>query len=126
MWDRFRQRYAWHPVFENMPMPKELAPIEFYNGEIDYILFPQTNSELDALRAAPSELTYWTVSGTAGHRRWYEVHFDEEETLTAFERIGGDQKPFELVFRQGDAQTGNSVWVRRGAEAIRLWKAKMD
>jgi hypothetical protein len=126
LWERFHERYRWRPVFENMPMPKELSPIEYYNGEVDYILFPQTEADCHALRATPSELTYWMPTSVKDRMRWYEVHFDEEETLAAFERLGSDQKPFDLVFRQGDAGTENSLWVRRGDEVIRLLKAKMD
>jgi hypothetical protein len=126
LWDRFRKRYAWRPVFENMPMPKELTPIEFYNGEVDYILFPQTEADLHALRAAPSELVYRMATSEKNQLHRHEVHFDEEETLAAFERIGSDQKPFDLVFRHGDAGAENSVWVRRGDESIRLLKTKMD
>jgi hypothetical protein len=109
-----------------MQMPSELTPIEFYNGEVDYILFPQTDADLHALRATPSELVYRMATGVKGHLRRHEVHFDEEETLNAFERIGSEQRSFDLVFRQGDAQAENSVWVRRGDDAIRLWKTKMD
>jgi hypothetical protein len=126
MWERFRKRYAWRPVFENMPMPKEVTPIEYYNGEVDYFLFPQSDADMHALRATPSRLVYrMAISGQT--RLWrHEVLFDEEETLSAFERIGSDERPFELVFRQEDEQTEDTVWVRSGEESIRLSKATVE
>lgn len=124
MWERYRAKFSWTPVFEGMKTPVRIDRINYINGERDFLLFPMDEATERTARAVPSELSFiYREKGKAG--RMYEVMFDPEETLATFHRLSRDGKPFELVARTQvvEGQGVFSVVVRNQDQSVALTKA---
>jgi hypothetical protein len=93
-WGRYRARYAWRPAFEGLSAPDELSNVNYVNGERGPV----------PLRGAPAADERRAVPGTISFddprsRINYRVKFDEDEIVTAFEKVGAEG-PVTLVLRK--------------------------
>jgi hypothetical protein len=100
LWARLRRRYAWTPVFENVPVAAYIWPAEYWNGEKNEIRMDASAPPPEG-RAAPSKLFCTYVKLIDGQRRqaFLEVLFDRDQILSAFETLGVEGKLLELVLR---------------------------
>lgn len=56
-WDRYRVRYAWQPVFVDMPLLDErIDLILHFNGEHEHMPFPLSAAAVAAPRPVPNEI----------------------------------------------------------------------
>ncbi|MDB4987649.1 MAG: hypothetical protein JWN04_2827, partial [Myxococcaceae bacterium] len=122
-WSRYRQKYAVRPAFEGFDVPVWME-LQSFNGEQEDLFFPQDEVSLRERRAPPRYITFHMVSL---HKR-VELTFDEEETLSSFERLSAGGQPVELVFRRqlenGTAMFG--VYLRNASETVEMNQIKME
>jgi hypothetical protein len=123
-WALYRRLYNWRPVFEGMAVPDRLRRIRFFNGERDYVLLSQQGLSEPVARPVPSSISFVEPS-----TRWaYEITFEEQETISAFERLGTDGQPLELAFvtiEDGIRSTFDIV-LRNKEEAVTLRKVQRE
>jgi hypothetical protein len=127
VWETYRTRYDWRPVFEDMPTPKRIGRIDYYNGERETLVLPV--SKIDrASRPVPSYLDFKIVPAGQDHPRRYEVYFDEDEVMTVFQRLALTGRPLELVFRTElqDSKSRFTICVRNEREVIKLARFKRE
>jgi hypothetical protein len=118
IWEAYRPRYDWHPVFEGMPEPDYIEKLEFFNGERVALEMPLDEASKHTLRPVPRYI--WMVIRPPG--RVYELTFDEQEALAAFKRLAERGEPLELVFSTQKVEGGGmfSVLLRNRQEAVKL------
>lgn len=124
VWATYRIRYPWQPVFEGMATPVRIERISYLNGERDYLTLPMSDADKQATRPVPSFLSFVIRRTENGLR--YKIFFDEEETLSTFQRLALHGKPLELVFHTEivDGNPKFSVLVRNEDESVKLSKIK--
>jgi hypothetical protein len=124
VWATYRIRYPWQPVFEGMATPVRIERISYLNGERDYLPLPMSDADKQATRPVPSFLSFVIRRTENGLR--YKIFFDEEETLSTFQRLSLGGKPLELVFHTEmlEGQPKFSVLLRNDDEAVKLSKIK--
>jgi hypothetical protein len=73
----------------------------------------------------PNYITFIWKDG-AGKKNGLEIRpFDEQETLSAFKKLG-DTDPIDLVIRLNGDETDAQVSLKNKREEIRLVKGKID
>jgi hypothetical protein len=124
LWERWRKRYAWYPVFENVTTPPYLFPVDYWNAEKEDIPLPES-APVEGGRPAPRELGFEYVDPKDRQITLALAGFDEDEVLSAFERLGGHGEPLQLVLRSDAASlTPNQIVLRNGTTSIPLEKTK--
>ena len=105
LWDRYRNRYQWKPVFTPpKPLPDKEETIaqiydisfEYLNGEAERIYYPNT-LHLEAWNRAIPRSVHISWTGVDGTNFAADIFFDEEEIMKAFERFS-PQDNLELEF----------------------------
>ncbi|MDB4985292.1 MAG: hypothetical protein JWN04_470 [Myxococcaceae bacterium] len=122
LWDSYRERFAWTPVFEGIPAPESVGRVSFFNGEHDEIWLPLSDADRRATRAVPKYVSF----GVESLNRIFDVTFDEAEVFSVFRRLGASGEPVELVFAQKQIEGKSSfgVFVRNQHETVGLTKNK--
>lgn len=123
LWETYRKRYPWRPVFEGMATPKVIGRNNYVNGEPDFLELPLSIADQEVTRPVPTVIRFvQRISARLGHV--YELTFDEVETRDGFERLARAGKPIELVF--SNHALGFSVLLRNEDEALTLSKLKTE
>jgi hypothetical protein len=120
IWDAYRRPYRWRPVFEGMDTPATLRRLFYFNGERDNLELPADWAD----RPVPAFLIFMNPQ-----TRWsYHLTFDEQETLAAFEQVGREGRPVELVFRTAtyEGRPSFHVLVRSDEEDVELTRVKVE
>jgi hypothetical protein len=113
LWESYRKRWDWYPVFEGVTTPRSIERMRYVNGERNVLEFPLDDAVRRAPRAAPTYmLTVVTLAN--GEDRSLEMIFDVESTRAAFEQIGATNKPFVMAITvsQAGARAAFTVAVR--------------
>lgn len=125
LWERYRTRYAWKPVFPGIRLtPKRngrIDSIKSFNGE-EEIVDPAV---AQATRVVPRELYFSgaPVGTPVGTRnKSVKLFFHEPEILAAFEKLGAGGRPLQLEVRLEviDNQNHFSVWLKNDKETLEL------
>jgi hypothetical protein len=121
IWETYRTRYHWQPVFEGMGTPTALRWIFYVNGEQEDLFLPLSETDQHALRPVPINL-YFLIPQPEKYERKYDITFDEAEMLATFQRLGRNEAPLELVFRTEAVEGGKrfNVLVRNRDETVVL------
>jgi hypothetical protein len=128
LWDSYRTRYAWRPVFE---VPKEgimkAVYMEMFNGEKEKLFDIALKENKYEKRARPIMIDF----------AWYakdkkecaaEIIFDEQEIKAAFDTMyKDDKKPeTELVFTVNHSNNYVTILLKCGDKEIRFIKTKVN
>ena len=118
-WERFRERYPWRPAFEG-PSPRAIAPLRFWNGEVDWYPCPVPRGA--EMRPVPSFLEFQLPRLAARPLR-YLLSFDEAEIFDAYRRLARRPEPMELVLATpAPSHPLFSVYLRSPHERVPLAK----
>ena len=123
LWDRYRKRYSWQPVFINLDLrDKRIQLVSYFNGEHDYLDYPLDAATAAAARAVPERVDFIWLPPGATKGRLIELYFNEPEILNAFEKLGNQNQPLKLEFRVTlvNNKYDLSVWVRNEKDEIEL------
>ncbi len=99
LWERYRTRYPWQPLFAGMKLMKRkgVQAITYFNGERDYFHLPLSKEIAESRRAVPSSMrVYW--DNPTGRNQLFILTFDENEILEAFETLGKSGLPITFEF----------------------------
>ncbi len=100
LWDRYRTRYDWQPLFTNMPLRDNLIElIDYYNGENEYLYYPLDNKNATSTRPIPKEMRFVWKSPTMAKGRVIKLYFNEAEIFHAFQTLGANHQPLKLEMR---------------------------
>lgn len=128
LWDRYRTRYDWQPLFTDMAIRDDLIyDIRYFNGERDYLYYPLKPEIAAQTRPVPAELNFVWLQPNVAKGRLVELYFNEAEILGAFEKLGAHSKPLKLEMRLQliDNKYDLTIWVRNDKEAIELKQTKV-
>lgn len=128
LWERYRKRYDWQPLFTNMALrDKRISSINYFNGEQDYLNYPLEKDIAATTRAIPRSLSFvWQPE--KGKARLFELTFDEDEIFAAFKKLGGHGEPLkiEMLMEKIDGQFMFSVALRNDKEILKLKKTDLQ
>ena len=99
LWERYRTRYPWQPLFTGMKLMKDagIQEIHYFNGERDYLHFPLSKEIAESSRAVPSFMRiYW--DNPNGRNQAFVLNFDESEIINAFQELGKSGLPITFEF----------------------------
>ena len=128
LWERYRKRYDWQPLFTNMDLrDQQINLIKYFNGEQDYLNYPLEKEVAASTRAIPSYLSFvWQPE--KGKARLFDLTFDEDEIFAAFQKLGGHGEPLkiEMLMERIDGQYIFSVSLRNDKESLKLKKTDLE
>ena len=127
LWDTYRNRYSWRPIFELQDNGVfGTAYFEMINGEKDELFDVSLQENKFTKRAIPKLINMGWVNKT---KKEYaaEIVFDEQEVKDAFDAIYRDNKELEaeLVFTVNQANNFVTVILVNNEVKIRLPKTKI-
>jgi hypothetical protein len=97
LWDRYRTRYNWQPVFTNMPLlDPYIRVVSYFNGESQHLNYPP---EAVASRPVPKYMRFIWKTPKLPSDRLIELTFNEAEIFSAFEKLGAGNKPLQLEMK---------------------------
>jgi hypothetical protein len=127
LWDSYRTRYAWRPVFE---VPKEgvmrSAYMEMFNGEKEKLFDIPLKENKYEKRAIIKHIYFsWRDNKKQGYA--CEIDFDEQEIKAAFDAMYKENKDLEveLVFTINHSNNFVTVMLKGGDKKIPLPKTKV-
>ena len=120
LWDRYRNRYHWKPVF-TLPEGAELYDVSFtyLNGQTSDLLYPDVNTlpeEYKESNVLPrfAGIQYTTKEGV---NKVGVITFDEEEIMKKFEQFSPEDT-LKLEFRVNRAETMVVVYLEGKGKLI--------
>ena len=127
LWDTYRIKYSWRPVFE-FPAGSKVDHIDMkmYNGEEDLLW----GEALTANAFVPRAITWRTTMlffDETGQDYGADIDFDEAEIFEAYKQIYRNDKEQdgELVFKYNDNRSSLIILLRNKTEEIELRKCKI-
>lgn len=128
LWNTYRTRYVWQPLFTNMPLRDgQIDVINYFNGEQDYLVYPLDKTAAASTRPVPRQLDFvWMPPGRTKGRS-IELYFHEPEILDAFKKLGANNQPLQLEMRIEviDGKSDFTIWVRNDKDKIELKRTEM-
>ena len=128
LWDTYRPRYLWQPVFSASRPPKIIHEINYYNGEKDYLYYPLDRSIAAERRAIPREMIFFWIS-PKGKPLKLKIYFNESEIFDAFYQLAAaesTQLDLEFDLHRLEQRKNVSVYLRNNNEAVHLKNTKID
>lgn len=128
LWNGYRTRYNWQPLFTNMPLlDKRITLIKYFNGEQDYIDYPLEKDLAAATRAVPKEMVFVWDQPKAKPLR-IKLFFDEAEMFNTFKKFATDNLPLQLEMRIAIVNGKNdfTVWLRNEKNAVEIKQMKVE
>lgn len=123
LWSRYRNRYDWLPTLSEGYRP-EYFKVLFVNGEHKKRWVDFEKYETEILPAVPSRISFQTMM--MDKVKIFSVHFDEFETMSAFERLGSEGQKLKLVFELKLPKKQTIVRLYNDKESIVLKKVNID
>ncbi len=123
LWMRYRNRYDWKPTVSVGHALKDVD-VSYVNGEFFGEWIMTDSKELNDLRPVPSKISF--ISTVNEKKVIYEIHFDEFETMAAFEKLGAHSQKVYLEFEPRLPRTQTSVRLYNDNESIELRKIKSE
>lgn len=123
LWSRYRNQYNWLPIASEGQWLTNVAVYPL-NGEFsgEWIF---TDAKIpNALTPVPSQISF--ISTVNEKKVIYEIHFDEFETMAAFEKLGAHSQKVYLEFEPRLPRTQTSVRLYNENESIELRKIKSE
>jgi len=128
LWQTYRKRYDWQPLFTGLEPPELFKRIRYFNGENEFLYYPLDAANAAALRPIPTEMRFvW--EWPKGRRLLFELTFNEAEIFAAFQQLSGQGQPIKLEMRmevREDKKTYFSVLLRNDKEAISLKRTNLE
>ena len=130
LWDRYRNRYHWKPVFTLPYIPDEPKPeiydivFEKLNGERENIHYPHS-LELASWNEVLPRFVHFSFTSYNGKNYAAEVFLDEEKTMKAFERFGSVE-PLVLEFFVNRTHTMMAIYLKNKEKTIGLVDEKTE
>ena len=128
LWDRYRTRYAWRPVFEvQQEGVMRSAYMEMINGEKEKLFDIALKENKYEKRARPIMVDFgWYDNKKKGFAA--EIIFNEQEMKTAFEEMYKENKELEaeLVFTVNHSNNYVTVMLKNGSKEIRFTKTEVN
>jgi hypothetical protein len=110
LWDRYRTRYTWQPVFINMPLQDTyIRVISYFNGESQYLNYPLDKADATASRPVPKYMRFIWSTPKASADRLIELFFNEKEVFDVFHKLGANGQPLQLELKI-EAVNGNPMF----------------
>ena len=128
LWQTYRKRYDWQPLFTGLTPPELIKRLRYFNGEREFLYYPLDEANAAALRPIPKEMRFvW--EWPKGRRLLFELTFNEAEIFAAFQQLGEQGQPIKLEMRmevKEDKKTYFSVLLRNEKEAISLKRTNLE
>lgn len=126
-WDRYHTRYHWQLDVVVIGKPVIIERMEFYNGEIDYRLFPLDESVEAQTKAIPSYIGFIWQS-PEGQAYTIRYSLDEAEIFAAFDQLAPGEgevieTPLRLEIRIEDRDDGKrhtDLWLHGQQKSLLL------
>jgi Protein of unknown function (DUF2931) len=129
LWDTYRNRYSWRPIFELQDNGVfDFAHATMINGEIEQLFDITLKENKFKKRGLPKLINiYWKDKDNQGYGA-NDIEFDEKEVKEAFDVIYKDNKELEaeLVFTVNQANNFVTVMLVHDNVKIRLPKTKVE
>lgn len=128
LWDSYRIRYPWQPLFTGMSIRDgRIVVVKYFNGEVDFMNYPMEKDVAVQARAVPRYMSFiWEQTPVRG--RSVKLTFDETETLAAFKKLGTNNQPLKLEMKM-EKVNGNDMFtvaLRNDKERIEFDKIKVE
>ena len=128
LWNTYRTRYAWQPLFTNMPLRGgRTNMIKYFNGEEDFLPYPLDKTAAASTRAVPKQLDFVWMPPGAAKGRSIKLYFNEAEILDAFKKLGANNQPLQLEMRIDviDGKKDFTIWLRNDKDKIELKRTEI-
>lgn len=110
LWDSYRKRYHWQPLFTVNAPPDLIHLIKYYNGEEGYLDYPLDEESAAKTRAIPKEYhVHWSLINDI--KRSINIYFDEEEITAAFEKFDQDTPLYLRLHTESQKNGRPGMWV---------------
>ena len=127
LWESYRKTFPWQPVFTGLDAPKLIDRVSYFNGEEEYLNLPLDKEHIGKLFAIPKEMVFnW--EWPKGQPLVFKLFFNEAEIFHAFNNLGANGEPLQLVFRMllnEEGKTLFSIWLKNEKDAIFLKNTKL-
>lgn len=126
LWQAYRTRYDWQPLFSGQEPPENIGFIRYFNGERDLIELPLNERFLNRNHAVPKEV-HFVWDWPKGRPLLIELMFDEQEIRTAFDELGETGEPFFMEFhmKDWDGSRVMNALVQNDKKQVLLRKTKL-
>jgi len=127
LWENYRLRYDWRPLFTGMTLRDPRLHAKYFNGEQGFLEYPPEKEVTTLTHAVPSEISlYWKNPDPDSRNRHFYFTFDETEIMAVFKTLGKHQLPitFEFSLRQKEEKRVINFIVHTEKEAISLKKVR--
>jgi len=128
LWQTYRKRYDWQPLFTGVELPELIQRIRYFNGENEFLDYPLDEAKAAELRPIPKAMIVNLVWPDSGKLR-FKFAFDEEEIFAAFRKISSQGLPFTLemhVAEKPDKTYGLWILVGNGKEQVVLKRTRIE
>ncbi|MCF6336680.1 MAG: DUF2931 family protein [Gammaproteobacteria bacterium] len=111
LWQTYRKRYDWQPLFTGIEPPALIQRIRYFNGENEFLYYPLSEAKAAALRAIPQSMIVNLDWPGIGKLR-FDFDFNEEEIFAAFKKISSQGLPFNLEMRVAEKpDKSHGLWI---------------
>ncbi|MCF6324614.1 MAG: DUF2931 family protein [Gammaproteobacteria bacterium] len=128
LWQTYRKRYDWQPLFTGLEPPRLITRLRYFNGENEFLYYPLDEANATALRPIPKEMRFvW--EWPKGRRLLFELTFNEAEIFAVFKQLSAQGQPIKLEMRmevKEDKKTYFSVLLRNEKEEISLKRTNLE
>jgi len=119
LWARYRNRYNWMPTLSKGYNLSDVDVV-YLNGENVTSWDLTDRNELNSPRPAPKKVSF--ITHMQGKQKIFIVHFNELETMAAFEKLGAQGQQLHLEFEPRLPKTQIKIRLYNDKESIDLKK----
>ncbi|MCF6336678.1 MAG: DUF2931 family protein [Gammaproteobacteria bacterium] len=99
LWENYRIRYDWRPLFTGMTLRDPRLHTKYFNGEQGFLEYPAEKGAAVLTHAVPREIgIYWKNPAPDGRNQQFDFTFDETEIMAVFKTLSKHQLPITLEF----------------------------
>lgn len=127
LWNSYRKRYNWQPLFSGQEPPELITRVRYFNGEDEYLYYPLDEAFNSKPHPIPKEIIFkW--DWPKGRTLLFELYFDEEEIFSAFEKLSGAGLPLYLEMLMEKTEKGTEFWIllKNDKDYVLLRKTKLE
>ncbi|RYE52652.1 MAG: DUF2931 family protein [Sphingobacteriales bacterium] len=100
LWARYRNLYKWVPTYKDGKAPQKDIPVDYLNGELNWISPVLSEEIANTPRPLPRHLEFRAPTGDGSN--FYVINFDEFELMSAFEKLGTSEEKIYVEFDPRD------------------------
>ena len=127
LWETYRKRYHWQPLFTGFDAPAVIERVIYFNGEDEYLYYPLDKEHAGKPLPIPDRMFFdWEYP--RGLPLAFKLYFNEKEIFNAFEKLGSHGESLKLEMRMSENDKGQTffyVLLKNDKEEVLLSNTKL-